>query len=140
MSTEKSETHTHEEAEKENPALKPTSPAPEKLDVASRMTPPEDKDITENKIFAMLAYIGILFLVPLLVAKKSSFARFHTNQGFVLFLCWVGVAVISWIPFLGWLVAGLGSIFLLILSVMGLLGAYKGHMHPLPFIGKIRIY
>jgi hypothetical protein len=43
-------------------------------------------DIEHNKIFAVLAYIGILFLVPLLAAPQSRFARYHTNQGIVLFL------------------------------------------------------
>jgi hypothetical protein len=43
-------------------------------------------DIEKNKVFAVLAYIGILFLVPLLAAPQSRFARYHTNQGIVLFL------------------------------------------------------
>ncbi|MEI8042594.1 MAG: DUF4339 domain-containing protein [Verrucomicrobiota bacterium] len=42
---------------------------------------PDPADVDKNKIFAVLAYLGILFLVPLLAAKESRFARYHTNQG-----------------------------------------------------------
>ena len=34
-------------------------------------------DIQQNKTMAVLAYLGILVLVPLLGAKESKFARFH---------------------------------------------------------------
>ena len=38
-------------------------------------------DIAKNKVLSLFAYIGILFLIPLLAAPNSKFARFHTNQG-----------------------------------------------------------
>ena len=41
-------------------------------------------DIEKNKLMAVLAYI--IFLIPLLAAKDSPFAKYHTNQGLVLFL------------------------------------------------------
>ena len=43
-------------------------------------------DISKNRAFAILAYIGLLFLVPLLAAPNSPFARYHTNQGLLLFI------------------------------------------------------
>src|SRR5262249_9800858 len=98
------------------------------------------RDIAEHKIFAALAYIGILFLVPLIAAKSSPFARFHTNQGFVLFLGWIVVGVVGWFPILGWLVGVFGSIFLIVLSIMGIINALTGKMKDLPLIGHIRIY
>ena len=67
----------------------------------------DSKDIADNKVMAVLAYIGILFLIPLLAAPNSRFARFHTNQGLVLFLAEVvlGTAggVLGLIPFVGWI-------------------------------------
>jgi hypothetical protein len=41
----------------------------------------DPQDAQDNKIMAILAYLGLLFLVPFLAAKESPFARFHTNQG-----------------------------------------------------------
>lgn len=100
----------------------------------------DSADIADNKIFAALAYIGILFLVPLLAAKTSAYARFHTNQGFIIFLGWVAIGIVSWVPILGWLIFILGSIFLLVLSIMGVLNALTGKMKKLPLIGDIEIY
>ena len=44
------------------------------------------EDADKNKIFGILAYLGILCLIPILVAKDSPFAKYHANQGLVLFL------------------------------------------------------
>lgn len=41
-------------------------------------------DVESNKVMAVLSYLGILVLIPLLGAKNSPFARFHTNQGLIL--------------------------------------------------------
>jgi len=97
-------------------------------------------DITENKIMAALAYIGILFIVPLVAAKNSPYARFHTAQGFILFLGWLIVALVGWIPLLGWLVGFLGGILLVVLSVIGVANALQGKMKKLPLVGNIKLY
>ena len=47
-------------------------------------------DAEQNKVFGILAYLGILCLIPLLAAKDSRFARYHANQGLVLFLGAIG--------------------------------------------------
>ena len=54
------------------PPIPPSGPPP-KVQASSK--DPEKLDIEENKVFAVLAYIGILFLVPLLAAPRSRFAR-----------------------------------------------------------------
>lgn len=52
-------------------------------------------DIAQNKVYAILSYIGLLFLVPLLGAPNSKFARFHANQGIVLFIAEAALSIIS---------------------------------------------
>ena len=101
----------------------------------------------KNKVFAILAYIGILFVVPLLAARESKFAMYHTNQGLVLFLVAVisGIAltiisvILHFIPVLGWMVSGLAStalwVGIIVLMVLGILTAAKGECKPLPVIG-----
>ena len=61
------------------------------------------QDIEKNKVMALLAYI--IFLIPLLAAKDSKFARFHTNQGLVLFLGGIIASVVAVIPVIGWIIA-----------------------------------
>jgi len=97
------------------------------------------KDVEENKVYGILAYIGILFLVPLLAAPKSKFAKFHANQGCVLFIGEVALGVVAMIPILGWLIWFFGSIAALVLAVMGIVGAANGKMEKLPIIGDIEI-
>ncbi len=100
-------------------------------------------DIEKNKVFAVLAYIGILFLVPLLAAKESPFARYHTNQGILLFLTAVGLGIggtiLSFIPFLGCIISLGAWICILVLMVMGVINAISGKYKPLPLIGKYTI-
>ncbi len=53
----------------------------------------EQTDIKNNKLYAVLAYFGILVLVPIFAAPKSKFARFHANQGLLL-CCVYGAEII----------------------------------------------
>lgn len=99
----------------------------------------DTKDVQENKVFGILAYIGILFLVPLLAAPKSKFAQFHANQGLVLFIGEVALGLVAIIPILGWIVWFFGSIAALVLAVMGIINAANGKMQKLPLIGDIQI-
>ncbi|MFA7253359.1 MAG: hypothetical protein WC107_02285 [Patescibacteria group bacterium] len=90
------------------------------------------RDIEENKALAALSYIWILFLVPLLLKRDSTFAQYHAKQGLILFLVWTIIGFIFWLPIIGWLL-GLGVI---ILFVIGMINALTGKMQPLPIIGK----
>ncbi|MBR5768023.1 MAG: hypothetical protein IKX86_05070 [Clostridia bacterium] len=95
----------------------------------------EEKDIADNKVMAVLAYFGILFLIPLLAAKESKYARFHTNQGIILFIVGIIVAALSWIPVLGWLLA----LAVFVLFIFGVVNAAQGKAKDLPLIGSFRI-
>ena len=111
--------------------------------------PSDIRDAQDNKAMAVLAYI--IFLIPLLAAKESRFARYHTNEGLVLFLASLVLSIvytvlttvltaISWR--LGLAVGGiLWLIFFVptILAVIGIINACKGEMKPLPLIGGIVI-
>jgi uncharacterized membrane protein len=44
---------------------------------------------------AVLSYIGILCLIPLLMKKTSKFAQEHAKQGFVLFLFEIAASVVG---------------------------------------------
>ena len=102
---------------------------------------PDPADVDTNKIFAVLAYI--IFLVPLLAAKESRFARYHTNQGVVLFLaaiiCSIGGSILSFIPFVGCIVLPVVMIGILVLVVMGVINAAGGQCKPLPLIGQFKL-
>lgn len=93
------------------------------------------EDIEKNKLNAVLAYLGILIIVPLVSdeAKKSPFAKFHLNQGLVLLIAWVIAGFFVWIPIIGWAV----GIFLFVIWLMGLISAAQGEMKRVPLLGNI---
>ena len=105
---------------------------------------------SNDKVYGILSYIGILVLVPLL-AGKSQFARFHANQGLVLFIAdivlgaviGISVGVLSLIPFVGIVIgsilSGVLGLAIFILMIMGIVNAVNGEMKPLPVIGGIKL-
>jgi uncharacterized membrane protein len=106
----------------------------------------DKSDIEENKVFAVLAYIGILFLVPLLVAPKSRFARYHTNQGIILFLAafilGFGALVLLPIPLIHVLILPVWVVLpacVFVFVVIGIVHAVSGEYKPLPWIGHYRL-
>ncbi len=111
----------------------------------------DPQDAANNRVFGILAYIGLLVLVPILAAPKdSAFSRFHANQGLVLWITSiilsVAGSVLSVVEEVFWifdlasgLISGAAGIFTLVLTIMGIVNAAKGEMKELPVIGKFRI-
>ena len=111
----------------------------------------DPNDIQQNKVLSLFAYIGIFFLIPLLAAPNSRFARFHANQGLVLFLfdvaagIAVGIltAIFIWVPIAGSIIITIVSaaVYLCLLAAMiiGIVYAATGKAKELPLIGKIKI-
>ncbi|MDX2186505.1 MAG: hypothetical protein SFV32_06205 [Opitutaceae bacterium] len=104
------------------------------------------EDIDKNKVFGILSYLWILWLVPLLAAKDSPFAKFHANEGLVLFLAgivvwfgWLALMIpLAFLPFLLPIVGILGpliSLCFLALMIIGIINAANGKMKHLPVIG-----
>ena len=54
-------------------------------------SPPSDPDIEQHKGAAILAYI--CFLIPLIAAPNSRFARYHANQGLIAFIILIAAVV-----------------------------------------------
>lgn len=97
------------------------------------------EDIASNKVVSVLAYLGILFIVPLVAAPNSPYAKFHANQGLLLFLFDIAVGIVALIPIIGWIVSAVGGVISLVLTILGIVNAVKGQAKELPIIGKYRI-
>ena len=99
---------------------------------ASAETSVTSNNIDMTKLYAVLAYLGLLFIIPLIMCKDSEFVRFHTNQGIILFIASVICAAV---PIVGWI----ASIGVVVLMVVGLINVSNNEMKELPLIGKFRI-
>ncbi len=117
---------------------------------ADTTTEYDPKDIEQNKTMALLAYLGILVLIPIFAAGTSPFARYHANQGLVLCIAAIlyGIAysifssiilAISWRLYFLVSLIGLVGIVFLILAVMGIINALNGKAKELPLIGKYKL-
>lgn len=124
----------------------------DKFNSASDQTGDYDaEDIEQNRIFAVLGYLGIFLLVPIICAPNSKFARFHVSEaidlliynvvyvivaGILTWLCWrVGTA-------LGVIVLGiflLGTIVSFIFWIIGIANAARGLAKDIPMIGTWKL-
>ena len=109
----------------------PPLPAPPKASPPSAVPVSEAEDVEKNRVFA---------------APNSKFAKFHANQGLVLFLASlvasVGCLVIGFIPFVNMvlvLVMPLLWIGWLVLVMLGIVNAAGGQCKPLPVIGHFEL-
>lgn len=96
-----------------------------------------EEDIKANKVYAVLAYFGILVLVPLFAAKESKFARFHANQGLILFVLTIICSILTSVPVVKWFV-WIVEVAIFVFAIMGIINAAKGECKELPIIGKYR--
>jgi fumarate reductase subunit D len=91
----------------------------------------------QDKIMLVLAYLGILALIPLLTVKDSDFVKWHAKQGLVLGLGGGIVAtIIGMIPVIG-LVSCLLMPAILVLCVMGIIKAMGGQRWRIPLVADL---
>ena len=92
------------------------------------------KSSEKNTGMAVLCYLGILVLVPMLTKDKSDpFVKFHIKQGLVLLVLWVIAAIVA-IPLFAiiWIVYTI----LGILSIIGIINVLNGKEDKLPLVGQ----
>lgn len=109
----------------------------------------DPEDIQKNKWVCALAYISILFFLPLVVCPKSKYGKFHANQALVLLLVSVVGNVLLAIlgallgiikmGFLVTIVEAVWGLALLLLLITGILNVVSGKAKELPVIGGIKI-
>jgi uncharacterized membrane protein len=91
-------------------------------------------DILEGKMYAVLGYLSVFCILPLILKKNNPFVLAHGKQGLVLFVGEAGVLVLSIVfPFLQ-------DPFLFIffgLSFWGIIAALRGQFVELPVISGI---
>lgn len=122
----------------------------------------ETKSKTDIKVYNILSYIAILWLVGLLGPDKDNKkVRFHVGQGMLVTLLWITISIInnvfianifrstyvvwgvsytSGISSLGYTIMTLLSLIPLVFSIIGIINAINGNENELPIIGKFAFY
>ncbi len=100
----------------------------------------EEKENNKNEgvnALALLSYLGILCLVPLLVKKDDKFVQFHAKQGLALLIAEFATMFIVMIPFLGWVIAPIAWIVWVVLSIIGILNVVNKKEKQIPLVGGL---
>ncbi len=117
-------------------------------------------DVQNNKVMGVLAYLGILVLIPIFAAKDSEYARYHSKQGTKLCIIAIAYSIATLIinlivgaifrpkyalfayvpnPVASFVstILGLASIFFFVLAIIGIVNACSGERKELPLINKL---
>jgi uncharacterized membrane protein len=117
------------------------------------MTDPTPASVPSSNrtIMIVLAYLGILALIPLLVEKNDKEVQWHAKHGLVLLVAEIAVfialsilgAIVGRIPFLGCIAAIIGllistvlTIGIFVLHVVCIIKGVNGQRFMLPYISE----
>lgn len=98
-------------------------------------SPHDTNHILEGKVYAILAYLSILCIIPLVIKKENPFVLKHGKQGLVIFIAQVAVFIVHIV--LGQWFLRLGMFILGIISLLGIIFVLKGEYVNIPVVSKI---
>ncbi len=103
--------------------------------------------VFEEKGFAALSYIWLMFLVPLILKRDHPFIVFHIKQGIVLFVAETLAAIVLWVlgatvsvvaPVKGFLLMQwlnrLTFLFFMLLSLAAIYQTFRGQEWKIPLL------
>ncbi len=106
--------------------------------VTTEQQKPTQEPVDNTTLMSILAYIGILVLIPYFTAKENPIVKFHVRQGLVLLvpeiLLWIASEML-WSSLLSPIFTLL-NLGLLVLSVIGIINVLHKKQVPLPLIGQ----
>ena len=91
-------------------------------------------DVLEGKMYALLSYLSILCIIPLILKKSNPFVLSHGKQGLVLFVAEVGVFMLSIV--IPWAYPVLMFV-LMVFSFWGIIAVLRGQTLRLPAVASI---
>lgn len=94
-------------------------------------------DITNldaRRVYAAMAYLSILLVMPWLVRRDDPFVNWHIRQGLLVFVSLIAAIVAAaWVPAIGSVVV----LVLLLGNVVALVMALQGRRWRIPFLGLL---
>lgn len=100
------------------------------------------QDIEDNKLMAVLCYVGIFVLVPIWIARESPYVRFNINQGLIICIASTAMSVfgvyLRFVP-LGSLFAWAVNFAVLSVAITAIYHIFMGRAVKFPYIGDIEL-
>lgn len=101
------------------------------------------EEIATGKGMAIVCYLNLLVIIPLIFEKSNNFVRYHINQGLSLCLFTIVTGVIKLMlnDFLlySYIFAILMALLIIIMMVIGIKNVCSGEEKPLPIIGNFNL-
>lgn len=101
------------------------------------------EEIDTGKGMAIVCYLNLLVIIPLIFEKNNNFVRYHINQGLSLCLFTIVTGVIKLMlnDFLlySYIFAILMALLIIIMVVIGIKNVCSGEEKPLPIIGNFNL-
>lgn len=90
----------------------------------------------QKTLMGILAYVGVLLVIPFLMAKDDPFVKFHLKQGLVLLVIEIVVWVLASSMWQLWMILNLVQLGTLVLSIVGIVNVVQGKQQELPLVGS----
>lgn len=102
------------------------------------VTPPSSSN--NNTLMGILSYLGILVIIPYLMAKNNPFVKFHIKQGVVLVVIEIVLWVVSSMFWGLWFIINIVQLATLVLSIIGIINVVQNKEKELPLVGSLSKY
>ena len=92
----------------------------------------------DEKTSGIVSYLTIIGWIVVIATRKekTEYTSFHLRQMLGLAITGLVLSIIGVIPFIGWLISIAGTIFIVVLWIIGLLGALNGEKKLVPILGE----
>ena len=115
------------------------APYQQYVDPADHTAEFDPRDIADNKLFAVVPYLfGIIAgLIVGIYVKESPFVKFHIKNAIRIEIVSLLILLIAIIPFIGWVVAVVLEIAMVVLDIIAIVWAFQGKAKDIPVISSI---
>ncbi len=97
---------------------------------------PQSNRADNSTLYGVLAYLGILIIIPFLMAKDNPKVKFHIKQGAVLVVIEIAVWILGTVSWHLWPFLSLVNLGTLILSIIGIVNVVQNKEKELPIVGQ----
>lgn len=94
----------------------------------------------DENIAGLLSYVlgWVTGLVFFLIEKDSKFVKFHAMQSIITFVALsIVLIIVQLIPFIGWTLATIVSLLMIVVWIILMIKAYQGEKFKLPVVGDL---
>lgn len=91
-------------------------------------------------VMGVLSYLGILVIIPFLMAKDDAFVKFHIKQGVVLAVIEIVLWALSGMFWGFYFIISIINLATIILSIIGIVNVVQNKEKELPLVGSLSKY